>query len=58
MPDVLSDGKIRVELDSAAGGKIRSIRSEATGHEYLYQDRRPAFSDHGYSNHDISGIDE
>ena len=58
MPNVLSDDKVCVEFDSAAGGKIRSISSRATGHEYLYQDRRPAFSDHSYSTHDISGIDE
>lgn len=55
---VLEDAKIRVVVDPACGGKIRSLVSKATGKEYLYQDARTELSNTGYSSHDISGMDE
>jgi hypothetical protein len=40
------------------GGKIRSFYSKCTGIEYFYQDLRPDLCNSGYSDHDISGLDE
>jgi hypothetical protein len=50
---------LRLKVDPAAGGKLRSLVSLRTGHEFLYQDTRAAFDgSKGYSFHDISGWDE
>lgn len=50
---------LRLKVDPAAGGKLRSLVSRRSGREFLYQDTRRAFdAARGYSCHDISGWDE
>jgi hypothetical protein len=54
----LEDSDLRVIIDSEQGGKVRSLTSLRTGREYLYQDPRTSFSGPGYSDHNVSGLDE
>jgi len=55
----LSSRRLRLTVDPAAGGKLRSLVSLRSGQEFLYQDRRQAFDGRkGYSSHDIGGWDE
>lgn len=58
-PVSLSSRRLRLTVDPACGGKLRSLVSLRTGHEFLYQDGRAAFDGRkGYSFHDIGGWDE
>jgi galactose mutarotase-like enzyme len=55
----LASGGLRLTVDPECGGKLRSLISLRTGHEFLYQDTRHGFDGRkGYSFHDISGWDE
>lgn len=54
----LETDAIRVILEPQMGGKIRSFYSKNTDCEYLYEDRRQGLDGPGYSDHDISGMDE
>ena len=54
----LEDSRLLVIIDPAYGGKIRSLVSQRSGREYLYQDPRTSFAGPGYSDHDITGMDE
>jgi hypothetical protein len=55
---LLEDDVLRVDVDPACGGKIRSLVSKRTGREYFHQDPRTSFSGDGYSDHDVTGLDE
>ena len=55
---VLEDDALRVVIDATLGGKIRSFYSKDNEMEYFYTDKRSCFPGSGYSNHDISGLDE
>lgn len=55
----LSGRRLRLTADPAAGGKLRSLVSVASGREFFYQDTRRSFNPAlGYSHHDIGGWDE
>ncbi len=55
---ILESEAVRVSLKPRMGGKIRSFYSKNTDCEYLYQDLRQELKGSGYSDHDISGMDE
>lgn len=55
---VVESDVVRVFLDPAKGGRIRSFVSKKTGREHLYTDTRKELSDVSYSSHDISGFTE
>jgi len=58
-PSTLTSGRLRLTVDPACGGKLRSLVSLRSGQEFFYQDRRQAFDGRrGYSFHDIGGWDE
>jgi len=55
----LASRRLRLTVDPAAGGKLRSLVSLHSGKEFFYQDRRQSFDGRkGYSFHDIGGWDE
>jgi hypothetical protein len=54
----LESSQLTLLLDPHNGGKVRSLVSKDSGFEFLYQDPRKDFSGPGYSDHDITGMDE
>lgn len=55
----LASRRLRLTVDPACGGKLRSLVSLRSGQEFFYQDTRAAFdAGKGYSFHDIGGWDE
>ena len=60
-PDLitLETEDLRLLVDPACGGKLRSLVSKRSGQEFFYQDARTDFDPaRGYSYHDLGGGDE
>lgn len=54
----LESKRLRVEFEPKNGGKAVSFVSKRNGYDYFYKDPRSEFTGTGYSQHDISGMDE
>jgi hypothetical protein len=54
----LCSERLRVTVEPALGGKIRSFLSLQSGFEHLFQDQRPDLAGDSYDHHDFSGFDE
>ena len=58
-PVTLESNGLRLGVDPACGGKLRSLVSKRSGKEFFYQDTRQRFDvGKGYSDHDIGGYDD
>jgi hypothetical protein len=55
---LLETDHIKVLIDLAHAGKMRTFVSKRTGVNYFYEDRRAAFTGPGYSDQDVGGFDE
>jgi hypothetical protein len=55
---ILEDDLVQIQVEPETGGKIRSFVSKKTGRNFFYVDKRKSHDGDGFSDGDISGMDE